>query len=722
MPWLALLLACMLGLSPAYAQGGEEPKAPESAQESTDQAPSLSRWWARTQARRTLAHASTVRDISFVHEDGVGRVWFFSWNSEAAVRTAMEQGQSPLFTLSDRRRVPLDTQVLEVDAYRLEIWYAHRGYFDAQVTGWEVREVRPKPALNGVRPKLLQRGPMVHVVGHVELGPETLIESVTIHGLEGLARTAVLPIERAQAELLGSRFDLNAPEGLASTVVIELQNRGYARATATTEIVAIPEERRVEVTVDVNPGPVCVFGEVRVEGLSEVPEDVVLDRITIQAGKRFEPTELSTTHAAIFAMGTFSAVQVRPDLSAEGQVIPITIVVTETNFRELLVGGGGAGGGGALELRARARFEHRNVVNRMLQTKVDITGGYKVFPSDVDTSADLNANLESLRAGAFAELQASLYYPRMFGQRNWSARPTAGLELARERSSAYKSIAFSPAVAWAPSRRLVLTPSYNYKYIWDLDYVDAIPAEIDYLACPDDRTQDCTYNLQYVQLRVVSDRRAPLLQPTHGSYAEVGVSSAGFGVLGDFDFVRTTVDLRHYQQVLLLERRVVLAARVGGGLAQAYGSDTDRAQVPLPERFTLGGSTSVRGFAEDLLGPRECYSRATDARIPNCSTPLKRADVNFTPSGGQAMTYGSLEARVRVSTGTDVVVFSDIGGNWASLQDVSLGGLQPTAGLGVRIGTPAGPLRLDFAYRLLNDPQYRLDRRYGVYLSIQEAF
>ena len=362
------------------------------------------------------------------------------------------------------------------------------------------------------------------------------------------------------------------------------------------------------------------------------------------------------------------------------------------------------------------------MLNRLLQTNVDVTGGYKVYPSNVDTSGNLNANLENLQAGPFAELQASLFYPRMFGQRNWSARPTSSLELARERSSAYKSLALSPAVSWAPSRRLVLTPSYNYKYIWDLDYVDAIPAEIDYLACPDNLTQNCTYNLQYLQLRMVSDHRAPLLQPTHGAYAEVSVSAAGLGVIGDFDFVRATIDLRKYQQVLLFERRVVLAARMGGGLAQVYGSDTARAQVPIPERFTLGGSTSVRGFAEDLLGPRECYSRATAARIPNCTTPLDRTKVSFTPSGGQAMTYGSLEARIRVSTDTDLVVFSDIGGNWATLQDVSLSGLQPTAGLGVRIGTPAGPLRLDFGYRLLDDPQYQLDRRYGVYLSIQEAF
>lgn len=720
MPWLVLLFALVLGLSPAAGQEGEGPEQDSATEKAPRKAPSLSRWWAKQQARRQLTLTPTVRDISFEHDEGVPLL--DRWNGDAKVRTAMLHEESPLFTLSDARRVPLDEETLAVDAYRLEIWYAHRGYFDAQVTGWEVREIRPTPALNGFRLRRFQRGPVVEVVGHVTLGPETLITEVTIEGVMDLPDTVAMAVERARRDRVDTRFDLGTAEALAADVTTELKQRGYARAVATSEIHARPEEQRVEIIVRVEPGPVCVFGEYEIEGLVDVPRAVAEDRVTLVPGKRFEPNDLAATQQALFGMGTFSSVQVVPDLSVEGRVIPITIVVKESSFRELLVGGGGAVGGGALEARARTRFEHRNLARRMMQTEVDLTGGYKVYPSTVDASGNLSENLEGLQAGPFALLDASLYYPRFFGQPKWSARPTASLELARERSSAYKSLSLSPAVSWAPTRHLVLTPSYNYKYIWDLDYVDAIPAEIDYLACPDDLTQDCTYNLQYVQLRAVSDHRSPLLQPTQGGYGEFGVSAAGFGVLGDFDFVRTTVDLRKYQEVQLADRRVVMAARLGGGLAQTYGEDEARAQVPVPERFTLGGSTTVRGFAEDLLGPRECYSRATGARIPSCNTPLDRSKVNFTPSGGQAMAYGTLEARIRVQTDTDLVVFSDIGGNWATLQDVSVGGLQPTAGLGVRIGTPAGPLRLDFGYRLRDDPQYRLDRRYGVYLSIQEAF
>ncbi|MBA2321659.1 MAG: hypothetical protein H0V89_10935, partial [Deltaproteobacteria bacterium] len=36
----------------------------------------------------------------------------------------------------------LRDKVLARDAWRLEMWYAHHGWFDARVLGWQLREVR----------------------------------------------------------------------------------------------------------------------------------------------------------------------------------------------------------------------------------------------------------------------------------------------------------------------------------------------------------------------------------------------------------------------------------------------------------------------------------------------------------------------------------------------------------------------------------------------------
>src|SRR6185503_19874876 len=71
----------------------------------------------------------------------------------------------------------LDTNNLDVDARRIEVWYANHGFFDAHFLGWELRRIEVAEHRK-VRP--------VVVVGHVEQGLPSKVTSVEITGLDGL--------------------------------------------------------------------------------------------------------------------------------------------------------------------------------------------------------------------------------------------------------------------------------------------------------------------------------------------------------------------------------------------------------------------------------------------------------------------------------------------------------------------------------------------------------
>src|SRR6185503_8220310 len=90
-----------------------------------------------------------------------------------------------------------------------------------------------------------------------------------------------------------------------------------------------------------------------------------------------------------------------------------------------------------------------------------------------------------------------------------------------------------------------------------------------------------------------------------GAYALLDVHEAGGPVGGDYDYVRSTLDLRAYRPVLRLfgtTPRLVLAGRIGGGVIDPY-EDHLVDGVPLEERLYLGGSSTVRGWTENHLGP-----------------------------------------------------------------------------------------------------------------------
>jgi outer membrane translocation and assembly module TamA len=105
--------------------------------------------------------------------------------------------------------------------------------------------------------------------------------------------------------------------------------------------------------------------------------------------------------------------------------------------------------------------------------------------------------------------------------------------------------------------------------------------------------------------------------------------------------------------------------------------------VPLPERFYAGGDFGPRGFRVDGVGPQAIGS-----------------DGLFYPLGGNALLLGGAEMRYNVTHSFQLASFLDIGNVYAEAQEIDLGDLRRSAGVGLRYRTPVGPIRLDWGYVL----------------------
>ena len=116
-----------------------------------------------------------------------------------------------------------------------------------------------------------------------------------------------------------------------------------------------------------------------------------------------------------------------------------------------------------------------------------------------------------------------------------------------------------------------------------------------------------------------------------------------------------------------------------GGIAYGFGKTTE---LPIVERYFLGGRSSVRGYEQDMLGP-------------------KGSDGN--PTGGNAFVTGNVELRTDVGRNISIVPFFDFGNVWINTSDFSPTDLKYTTGIGLRYATPVGPLRVDYGYKLNRD-------------------
>ena len=113
------------------------------------------------------------------------------------------------------------------------------------------------------------------------------------------------------------------------------------------------------------------------------------------------------------------------------------------------------------------------------------------------------------------------------------------------------------------------------------------------------------------------------------------------------------------------------------GMADEY-DDSD--SVPIFDRFYAGGANTVRGYRERRIGPRD--------------------PVTEDPIGGEALLVGNIEGSFPVVQNLRGAIFYDVGNVWQEIDDFGSGGYKSSVGLGVRVKTPLGPIRLDYGFPL----------------------
>jgi translocation and assembly module TamA len=200
------------------------------------------------------------------------------------------------------------------------------------------------------------------------------------------------------------------------------------------------------------------------------------------------------------------------------------------------------------------------------------------------------------------------------------------------------------------------------------------------------------YNLIGLPLSAKFDNTNNLLDPTDGVRAVLLVTPTQSFGNSSATFVIAQLSGSAYFD-LSGGGRSVLALR--GLVGKAFGAN--QFSLPPDQRFYAGGSGTVRGFRYQSVGPQ-----FRDGK----------------PTGGTAVSAGSVEFRQRIREHYGVVAFVDAG-------QVTANGAPFTsnwrvgAGVGARYYTSIGPIRLDVAIPLNRQPN---SDALELYIGIGQAF
>jgi outer membrane protein insertion porin family len=186
------------------------------------------------------------------------------------------------------------------------------------------------------------------------------------------------------------------------------------------------------------------------------------------------------------------------------------------------------------------------------------------------------------------------------------------------------------------------------------------------------------------------DGRDSALVPTRGSLQRV---NADVSVGGDVRYLRASYQ---YQQYVPLTKKYTLAFNTDLG----WGQGLKGQEYPLFKNFYVGGLGSVRGFEQSTLGPTRLTSSTNLAPIYLGGAKKVVFNAEFiTPFPG---------------AGNDRTLrlfgFTDIGRAFGENENVSLGDLRASAGVGLSWISPMGPLRFSYAMPIRKQTEDKIQR------------
>jgi len=630
----------------------------------------------------------------------------------------------------------VDEAEVAANARLLESFYKARGYHFVRVTG--------------ILERVEGNGSDGDIRFEIEEGPRVAVASVTFEGNEHFAPEALgAAITTAPPGILGPGFfgsglfrqqfldaDLRSLEALYRT-------NGYTRAkVGPPNLQFIDDRSRVRITIPIVEGPPLTVGQVETLGVTLLTPEEIEETVPLATGQPWNPAKLQEGRSNLLRLFTrkgYLQTRVKAQSKRNGDQVDVTYSVEEgkqtrigrvlvqgllltkkdTVMRELSFEEGEPLNPEKLsetqrKLSGFPQFESVRVTSRkesldprVSDVEIKIREGK---PWRLDFGAGYNTEIG---AGGFVEVshdnlwgtRRSISFRQQLNQRgilsdlalrdpavfntNWEGE--VGLRWEREEP---QNVGFKvETLGFRTSVRKALFEEGIRGLTGDLTYrLDRVRRyDVDPSLAADDITEG-TEIVASLTPSLTLDRRDNKVNPTSGSLHFASLETAGTMFGSDASFMKFRFE-SHWLFKLLPPTVFALSSRLG--LATPFG---DANELPIEDRFFAGGSTTIRGYVKNRVGP-----------LNNSGDAL----------GGDALLIFNAEWRFPIWNIVGGTLFVDTGTVTNKVADLFGTDFKTGVGGGLRLLTPVGPVRVDLGYAL--NP-VRDDSRWQFYFSVGNPF
>jgi outer membrane protein insertion porin family len=563
-----------------------------------------------------------------------------------------------------RERPLLRQDFLRADTRTIELFFARSGFLDARASA---------------RVERSESSNLVRVVFSVEEGPLTRVRAVTWSG------AALFPEQRLAEEIETRPAEPMDPVRLE----VDEERLGllYADHGRFPRIAAswTRDSLAADVHFLLDEGPAYTVGTIDISGVQKVDTFAVRRELLLEPGRVFRREDHLRSIERLYASSLFQVVDVAPTaVDTVRAVVDLGVGVRERKHKRVEGGVGLSSRDGFRLVGSWANLNlsgRGNRVNASASVWFSGLGGTETRVSY--TEPWILGVRVATQLGAFLNQSRLNFRNAPYTERTYGPNLSFLREVGR-----FTKFLFSAEANWSDAISTPDLPPDELESFRDKYFTTRL------VFAPSYDFRDDKFDARRGQFHYASAELGNLLSGADDDFFKLGVSGGWHFPRGD----RSSLSYR-----LQLSRMWPFA-----DATQAL------AAVPASELYRTGGSASVRGYAElELAG----------------------AD----GEGGVLLAVTNLEYRFPVWGVLSGAVFADGGNAWARITDFHLDQVVPpspgtvldpnqlrwSAGGGLRLSSPVGPLRLDLGYRLYRDSrdlQPDPPSRLGVSLSFGQVF
>jgi outer membrane protein insertion porin family len=587
-----------------------------------------------------------------------GNVYF----SAGKIKDQMTLKPNSWYNIFKKRR--FSPKKAELDKAAIDSLYHINGFLDAECTIEVLEETE-----NAGR-----------VVVQIDEGRQTMLGYINVEGgLPEFQENVRKEVRRLKS---GEPFNWSKIYDVAFNIKTHYANGGYPYAEVKIIISGEEEPFSKDLTLEISEEKKVYFGKVTYEGLQYTDTSVARRELTIKEGEVYSREKITDSQQRVYSTGLFNYISLKakdveqkpakPDfllkvIEKKPQYVGTRVELAQnqpltTNQQEYLT------------VDFTGEWGHRNLFGTSRKIGFSAYYGFKVVPEVERLSNRFTLRfVEPWFFNTRTVFDVDLYY-----------EPGVKSTLQEYRIESYGyNVNFSRE--FGMFTKVWLTHSYQQINIY------SIPLEK-----LETYKEEQGINIRRkIRLWGEKDTRSNIFIPLDGSFAQLYTEFVGGFMGGDNNFFKTGFSWSRYNHLGKGNILNVLATRVKLGYATGLGR---KDEVPTFDRFYMGGASTMRGYKENSMGPK---------------------DEQGDPAGGRVMILGNIEYRRVLFWKFGYSLFWDAGNIWENIKKVRLHSFKTTAGLGIQFFTPVGPLRIDYGRQL---PIKESPETGRLHLSILYAF